>query len=153
MLNLTQWSYELSLTISAQILLASVLCLDSQAVRKRILAMSMSPRITQDPMYQLLRAEKIEEFNKLKAQGKSCDLTSCDFRGLDLREMDVRGLDLSNAYFRGADLRSIDFRGTKMSGVSLADAKVSGCFFPEDISAQEILMSVTHGTRIRQPSP
>ena len=115
--------------------------------------MSMTPRITQDPLYQLLRAEKVEEFNKLKAQGKTCDLTSCDFRGLDLREMDVRGLDLSNAYFRGADLRSIDFRGCKLNGASLADAKISGCFFPEDIAAQEIQMSVTQGTRIRHPSP
>lgn len=115
--------------------------------------MSMTPRITQDPLYQLLRDEKVAEFNKLKAQGKSCDLTSCDFRGLDLRDMDVRSLDLSNAYFRGADLRSIDFRGCRLNGASLADAKISGCFFPEDISAQEILMSVTQGTRIRQPSP
>lgn len=113
----------------------------------------MKPRISQDPLYQLLRSEDVAEFNKLKAQGKSCDLTGCDFRGLDLREMDVRGLDLSHAYFRGADLRSIDFRGSKLSGASLADAKISGCFFPEDISAQEILMSVTQGTRLRQPSP
>ena len=112
----------------------------------------MKPIISQDPMYQLLREEKVAEFNKLKAKGKSCDLTNCDFRGLDLREMDVRGVDLSNAYFRGADLRSIDFRGSKLAGASLADAKISGCFFPEDISAQEVLMSVQHGTRIRQPS-
>lgn len=112
----------------------------------------MTPRITQDPMYQLLRDEKVEQFNKLKAQGKTCDLTACDFRGLDLRGMDVRGLDLSNAYFRGADLRSVDFRGAKMAGASLADAKISGCYFPDDISAQEILMSVQQGTRIRQPS-
>lgn len=113
----------------------------------------MTPIISQDPMYQLLRDEKVAEFNKLKAQGKSCDLTNCDFRGLDLRQMDVRSIDLSNAYFRGADLRSIDFRGCKLSGASLAEAKISGCFFPEDISAQEILMSVQHGTRLRQPSP
>ena len=113
----------------------------------------MSPRIVQDPMYQLLRDEKVEEFNKLKAQGKTCDLTGCDFRGLDLRGMDVRSLDLSNAYFRGADLRGIDFRGTKLAGVSLADAKISGAFFPDNISADEILMSVNAGTRIRQPSP
>ncbi len=112
--------------------------------------MSMSPRISQDPMYQLLRVEDITQFNKLKAQGKTCDLTGCDFRGLDLREMDVRGLDLSNAYFRGADLRSIDFRGAKLMGASLADAKISGCFFPDNLCAPEILMSVEQGTRLRQ---
>jgi uncharacterized protein YjbI with pentapeptide repeats len=113
--------------------------------------MSTSPIISQDPMYQLLRDENVTEFNKLKAQGKTCDLTGCDFRGLDLRDMDVRGMDLSNAYFRGADLRSIDFRGSKLTGASFADAKISGCFFPDNLSAQEILMSVEHGTRLRQP--
>lgn len=114
--------------------------------------MSKAPRISDDPLYQLIRGEKIAEFNKLKTQGKSCDLTGCDFRGLDLRELDVRGLDLSNAYFRGTDLRSIDFRGCRINGASFADAKISGCFFPEDISAQEILLSLQQGTRIRQPS-
>lgn len=113
----------------------------------------MKPRISTEPMYQLLRDEKVTEFNKLRAQGNSCDLTGCDFRGLDLRNLDVKGLDLSNAYFRGADLRSLDFRGCKLSGVSIADAKISGCFFPDDISAQEILLSMQQGTRIRQPSP
>ncbi|MEY8204656.1 MAG: pentapeptide repeat-containing protein [Bermanella sp.] len=113
----------------------------------------MSPRISQDPMYQLLRDEDIPQFNKLKAQGKTCDLSGCDFRGLDLREMDVRGLDFSNAYFRGADLRSIDFRGARLAGASLADAKISGCFFPDNLPAQEILMSLQQGTRLRQPLP
>ena len=111
----------------------------------------MSPRISQDPMYQLLRDEKVEQFNKLKADGKTCDLTGCDFKGLDLRNLDARGLDLTDAYFRGADLRSIDFRGSQLSGASLADAKISGCYFPDDIPASEILMSVQQGTRLRQP--
>ncbi len=114
--------------------------------------MTTSPRISQDPMYQLLRDEKIAQFNKLKAQGKTCDLTGCDFRGLDLRELDVRGLDLSNAYFRGADLRGIDFRGAKLLGASLADAKISGCFFPDNLLAPEIMMSLQQGTRLRQPT-
>jgi len=113
----------------------------------------MTPRISKDPLYQLLRDEKVEEFNKLKAQGKTCDLTACDFKGLDLRELDASGLDLTDAYFRGADLRSVDFRNSKMAGASLADAKISGCYFPSDISADEIMMSVQQGTRLRQPSP
>ena len=112
----------------------------------------MSPRISQDPMYQLLRDEKVEQFNKLKADGKLCDLTGCDFKGLDLRNLDASGLDLTDAYFRGADLRSVDFRGCKLAGASLADSKISGCYFPDDITAQEILMSVQQGTRLRQPS-
>ncbi len=113
----------------------------------------MTPHISKDPMYQLLRDDKVAHFNKLRAEGKSCDLVGCDFRGLDLRELDVKGLDLTDAYFRGADLRSVDFRNCKLIGASLADAKISGCYFPNDISAQEILMSLTQGTRLRQPSP
>ncbi len=112
--------------------------------------MPTTPRISQDPMYQLLRDENVTQFNKLKAEGKTCDLIGCDFKGLDLREMDVKGLDLSNAYFRGADLRSIDFRGAKLLGASLADAKISGCFFPDSLDAPEILMSVEQGTRMRE---
>ncbi len=110
----------------------------------------MPPRISQDPMYQLLREEKVEQFNKLKADGKPCDLTGCDFKGLDLRDLDASGLDLTDAYFRGADLRSVDFRGCQLAGASLADAKISGCYFPDGITAQEILMSVQQGTRLRQ---
>jgi len=113
----------------------------------------MKPRISQDPLYQLLRDEKVEEFNKLKGQGKTCDLTNCDFKGLDLRELDASGLDLTDAYFRGADLRSVDFRNCRLSGASLAAAKISGCYFPDDVSAAEIMMSVQQGTRIRQPCP
>ena len=109
----------------------------------------MPPRISQDPMYQLLRDEKVEQFNKLKADGKTCDLTGCDFKGLDLRKWDDQGLNLSDEYFRGADLRSVDFRGCNLAGASLADAKISGCYFPDEIGAQEILMSVQHGTRVR----
>ncbi len=112
----------------------------------------MPPRISQDPMYQLIRDEKVEQFNKEKSEGKVCDLTECDFKGLDLRNLDISGLDFTDAYFRGADLRSLDFRGCKLSGASLADSKISGCFFPGDITANEILMSVQHGTRLRQPT-
>ena len=46
-------------------------------------------------------------------------------------------------------LRGVDFRGCTMDGVSLADAKISGCYFPAEIPAQEILLSVTHGIRLR----
>jgi uncharacterized protein YjbI with pentapeptide repeats len=112
----------------------------------------MPPKISQEPMYQLLRDENVEQFNKEKSEGKVCDLTGCDFKGLDLRNLDVSGLDLTDAYFRGADLRSVDFRGCKLSGASLADSKISGCFFPNDIAADEILMSVQYGTRLRHPS-
>ena len=108
-----------------------------------------APQITDDPLYQLLRDENVEEFNKQKAAGVSAELKGCDFRGLDLRTLDAAGLDISDSYFRSADLRGIDFRETKMEGVSFTNCKISGCYFPREISAQEVLMSLEHGTRIR----
>lgn len=108
-----------------------------------------TPSISQDPMYQMLRHDDVSGFNQAREQGQQCDLRSCDFRGLDLRNLNADGMDLTDAYFRGADLRGIDFRNCMLDGVSLADAKISGCYFPVELSATEILLSVTQGTRLR----
>lgn len=106
-------------------------------------------RISTDPMYQLLRDGLIKEFNAKKAGGQTCDLRSCDFRGVDLRGLDAAGLDFTDCYFRQADLRGVDFRDTKLEGASINSAQVSGVLFPPELSAQEIMMSLQHGTRMR----
>ncbi|MFO0773683.1 MAG: pentapeptide repeat-containing protein [Nitrospiraceae bacterium] len=106
-------------------------------------------RISPDPMYQLLRDGAIKEFNAKKASGQTCDLRSCDFRGLDLRGLDAAGLDFSDSYFRQADLRGIDFREAKLEGASINTAQVSGVLFPAQLSAQEIMLSLQFGTRMR----
>ncbi|WP_026179796.1 pentapeptide repeat-containing protein [Hahella ganghwensis] len=107
-------------------------------------------KIIDHPMYQLLRDEKIEEFNTRKGQGEAApSFELCDFRGLDLRGLDAHGLDLRGAYFRGADLRGINFEDTLMEGASIAATKISGCLFPKALPADEIIMSLTHGTRMR----
>jgi uncharacterized protein YjbI with pentapeptide repeats len=109
-----------------------------------------TPRMIDDPLYLLLRAEDVQEFNKRKRNSsKLPSLEYCDFRGLDLRGMDASGLDLRNAYFRGSDLRGIDFRQANVEGASIASAKISGCYFPHDLSADEVVMSLNHGTRMR----
>ncbi len=108
-----------------------------------------TPVISQDPLYQMLRHDDISGFNKARDAGQAVHLAGCDLRGLDLRTINLRGVDLTDTYFRGADLRGIDFRDCCLDGASLADARISGCYFPADISAQEILLSVTHGTRLR----
>ncbi|KZZ44067.1 MAG: pentapeptide repeat-containing protein [Saccharospirillaceae bacterium] len=110
-----------------------------------------TPSISQDPMYQMLRNDDVSGFNQAREQGQQCDLRNCDLRGLDLRNLNVENMDLSGAYLRGADLRGIDFRSCILDGASLADGKISGCYFPVEISATEILLSVTHGTRLRHP--
>lgn len=108
-----------------------------------------TPKISEDPMYLMLRDDDVEGFNNARESGQECDLAACDLRGLDLRNLNLTGMNLVDTYFRGADLRGIDFRGCILDGASLADAKVSGCYFPIELDAQEIQLSVAMGTRLR----
>ena len=102
-----------------------------------------------DEMYQLLREERIAEFNERRAKGESCDLTHCDFRGLDLRGLDAKGLDFTGGYFRQADLRGINFHESCLQECSINGAKISGVYFPLELQPEEIMMSLNHGTRMR----
>jgi len=111
--------------------------------------MLKKPTDNKDVMYMFLRESKIKEFNTNKAGGKVPNLRDTDMRGLDLRGMDASGLDMSNCYFRQTDLRGIDFSQTKLDGASVNGAKISGCLFPKELSAEEITMSLLHGTRLR----
>lgn len=111
------------------------------------------PVIKQDPLFQLLRNENIKGFNEQRDQLDSTELKSGDYRGRDLRNMNAAGLDFSNAYFRNADLSGIDFRTTNLEGASLLDAKLSGTYFPEELSAEEIRLSLNTGTRMRYRKP
>lgn len=112
-----------------------------------------APTIKSDPLYQLLREGKIDDFNSRYKAGEQCDLTGADFRGLDLRGLIADGLDLSGSYFRQADLRGVDLSTAKLVGASIHGAKISGVFFPADLPADEILMSLEHGTRMRYGVP
>ena len=114
--------------------------------------MSEQPRISQDPMYQILRGENVQEFNARRAEGAQCDMRGVDLRGLDLRNLNADGLDFTDAYFHGADLRGIDFRNSRLEGVSFMTANISGCYFPKELRAEEILASVSHGIRVRYNS-
>jgi uncharacterized protein YjbI with pentapeptide repeats len=106
-------------------------------------------RISDDPLYQLLRDGAIADFNAKKAAGQTVDLRNCDLRGLDLRGLDADGLDFSDSYFRQADLRGVDFRRAILEGASLNNAQISGAYFPLELSPEEITLSLTHGTRMR----
>ncbi|MGA7800548.1 MAG: pentapeptide repeat-containing protein [Gammaproteobacteria bacterium] len=110
---------------------------------------SHKPVMKADPMYQLLRDGKIKEFNALRAQGEACDLQGSDLRGLDLRGLDAQHLDLSNAYLRQADLRGVDLSTANLEGASVNGAKISGAYFPAELCAEEITLSLLHGTRMR----
>lgn len=109
------------------------------------------PMIFHNPLYDLLRTEQIDEFNRRKAEFESTEglFRGGDFRGLDLRNLDADGLDFRDAYFRGADLRGIDFRKVNIEGASFCQALISGCYFPKEVLAEEIRLSVDSGIRIR----
>jgi uncharacterized protein YjbI with pentapeptide repeats len=109
-------------------------------------------RLPNDPMYLLLREGCITEFNAKKAAGDKANLCGCDLRGLDLRGLDADGLDLSDSYFRQSDLRGVNFRKAKLEGASINAAKVSGTYFPAELTANEIELSLLHGTRMRYRS-
>ncbi len=107
------------------------------------------PRFTKDPMYLLLRVDDAKGFNQRKDAGADCDLTNVDLRGLDLRGLDAAGLDFSGSYFRDTDLRGVDFSAATLRGCSFYGCKISGTLFPAELSADEIRLSVDHGTRVR----
>ncbi len=111
--------------------------------------LQMNPQDANNPMYKLLQDENIKEFNARRAKGETVNLNGANLRGLDLRLLNAAGLDLGNAYLRGADLRGIDFRNTHLEGASMAEAKISGCYFPKELEAEEIRMSVEKGMRMR----
>ncbi|WP_447969672.1 pentapeptide repeat-containing protein [Nitrospira sp. M1] len=112
----------------------------------------MIPKILNDPLYQLLREGKVKDFNDRRALGESIDLTNCDFRNVDLRGLDAKGLDLRGSYFRQADLRGVDLSEAQLEGASINGAHISGTYFPKNLSANEILLSFQHGTRMRYSS-
>jgi len=95
-----------------------------------------------------LREGRFEEFNRLAAQ-EPPDLRNADLRMLDLRKADLTRGDMRGSYLRNADLRGLDLSGALMGGASLHDAKVAGVLFPSALSAEEIQMSLTFGTRMR----
>lgn len=111
--------------------------------------MGRPPHTIDHILFKLLQDENMEEFNAYREAGHECDLTGAHLRGLDLRGMNADGLDLTDVYFRGADLSGIDFRKANLVGASIGDAKISGTYFPDQLSADEIRLSLDFGTRLR----
>lgn len=107
------------------------------------------PHMLDNPLFRLLRSDDIKGFNAQKPATGEINLSEGDFRGLDLRKLDTSRINFTNAYFRGADLRGLDLRHTNLEGASLAHAQISGAYFPAELSAAEILMSMQFGTRLR----
>ena len=90
-----------------------------------------------------------EKFNTLVGEGKIPHLQYQNLANLDLRGYDLSNMDLTGSYMHGTNLTGMDIRGANLSGTSLKDAKVSGCYFPKDLPADEIRLSLEFGTRVR----
>ncbi len=98
----------------------------------------------------LIQEEKYVEFNSLMERtGGEVDLTGAHLRAYDLRKLHLRKANLAGAYLRTSDLRSLDLSEANLEGASIKEAKVSGVLFPRNLSAQEIMMSLMYGTRLR----
>ena len=93
--------------------------------------------------------DNIDVFNKMVDNNEPPDLRNKNLSGMDLSKAKLKGLDLSGSYLRNANLRGLDLTGCNLQGVSIRDAKVSGVLFPENLSAEEIKLSLKYGTRMR----
>ena len=108
-----------------------------------------TPEMKEHHLYRLLREGKIDDFNLACDKGEIPDLINSDMRGLSLSGLNASGIDMKGCYFRQADLRGVDFSHTNLDGASIHAAKISGCVFPKELSADEIMLSLVHGTRMR----
>ena len=108
-----------------------------------------SLKFPDDEAYRCLRSGEIETYQRLVADRPKVDFTDADLRGVDLRRVDAKKLVLRGTYLRDADLRGLDLRGMDLEGCSIFHAKVSGTYFPENLSAAELRMSLEMGTRLR----
>ena len=106
------------------------------------------PQLLDSALYALLHKDDIAGFNQERPQGP-IDMRGGDFRGLDLRQLNAQDVDFTDSYVRSADLRGLDLRTACIEGASLAHAQISGAYFPVEVTADEILMSVNFGTRLR----
>lgn len=108
------------------------------------------PDIKRSPKPKALFEENRDAFNLSVAKGQVPDLSNQNLSDLELCGFNLRNANLSGAYLRGANLGGQDLSEANLHGASLKGAKVSGCLFPEDLSAEEIRLSVDMGTRLRQ---
>jgi uncharacterized protein YjbI with pentapeptide repeats len=109
----------------------------------------MPPRFPDDPAFKFLRSGDLKGFLQVTENRQTVDFSGADLRGVDFRNVDLRKLLLRDAYLRDADLRGCDLRHLDISGTSIQGARVSGAYFPQNVDAEEIQLSLQFGTRIR----
>lgn len=108
-----------------------------------------TPRFINSPAYRCLRVGDIAGFHHYTSEESLVDLSNADLRSVDLRKVDLSKVVLRGAYLKEADLRGQDLRQHDLEGCSLRHAKVGGVYFPDDLRAEELQMSLHFGTRLR----
>ena len=108
-----------------------------------------TPQFLDDEAFKCLRAGELDRYRQLVAGRSEIDLRGADLRGTDFRHVDLGKVKLTGAYLRDADLRGKDLRHLDLEGCSLRNARIGGTFFPDALTAEEIRLSVEHGTRLR----
>lgn len=106
-------------------------------------------RFINHPAYRCLRVGDVAGFHRYAELRDVLDFSHADMRSVDLRKVDLAKVILRGAYLKDADLRGQDLRQLDLEGCSLRNAKVGGVYFPENLSSNEILMSLQFGTRLR----
>jgi uncharacterized protein YjbI with pentapeptide repeats len=106
-------------------------------------------RFIDDEAFRSLRAGDSQTFHRLIERRSSVDFTDGDLRGTDFRTVDLSKVILRGAYLKDADLRGMDLRKVDLDGASIHNARIGGTYFPVNIPAGEIELSVKHGTRMR----
>ena len=99
---------------------------------------------------ELIQEERALEFNNyVEGLGGAVDLSGAHLRAYDLRKFNLSKANLTGAYLRASDLRSCNLGEADLEGASMKEAKVSGVLFPPELDANELMMSLVHGTRLR----
>jgi uncharacterized protein YjbI with pentapeptide repeats len=100
--------------------------------------------------HEYIRDENHDTFNsEIKMLNGPLDLENGDLSNQDLRKFYLKNANLKNSYLKMADLRGVDLSEADLDGASINRAHISGCYFPANISALEIQLSVEYGTRMR----
>ncbi|WP_456417614.1 pentapeptide repeat-containing protein [Thiolapillus sp.] len=107
------------------------------------------PNDDQLQLNQFLCHGDMESFNQTLRQMESPSIRGADLCGIDLRKLHTQGLDMRDCHLRRTDLRGLDLSSALLDGASIGGAKISGTLFPRNLGAEEITLSLVHGTRMR----
>lgn len=114
------------------------------------LGMEVRMEINKNRFHSYSRNEEPERFNaETAALPGPLDLEGCDLCIQDLRKSNLRTANLRNAYLKLAHPGGADLSEAQMDGASTHRSHLSEVFFPRNRPAQEILLPIEHGSRMR----